>query len=103
MPHAQDPAMIWDILPITSGFEQRIVSWRGGGTANSDQIVPKVFGLSAGAHQIFFKGEEPGTALASFTLLQVIPAAPASVSQSIQLNSAQQPPTTPDGLRIVSP
>jgi hypothetical protein len=86
----QDPAMIWDILPITSGFEQRIVSWRGSGTANSDQFVPKVFGLSAGAHQICFKGEEPGTALASFALLQVIPSPP-------------PPPTTPDGLRIVSP
>jgi hypothetical protein len=99
----QDPAMIWDIMPITSGFEQRIVSWRGGGTQNNDQIVPKVFSLSAGLHQIFFKGETPGTALANFTLLQVVPAAPASVAQSIQLNSAQQPPTTPDGLRIVSP
>ncbi len=98
-----DPTTIWDIMPITSGFEQRIVSWRGGGTQNNDQIVPKVFSLSAGAHQIFFKGETPGTALANFTLLQVVPAAPASVSQSIQLNSAQQPPTTPDGLRIVSP
>jgi len=85
----QDPAMIWDILPITSGFEQRIVSWRGSGTQNNDQIVPKVFGLSAGAHQIRFKGEEPGTALASFTLLQVIPSPP-------------PPPITPDGLRIIS-
>jgi hypothetical protein len=101
----QDPTMIWDILPITSGFEQRIVSWRGSGSENNDQFVPKVFGLSAGAHQIFFKGEEPGTALASFTLLQVIPAAPtapASVLRSIQSNSAQLP-TTPDGLRVVSP
>ena len=74
----QGPTMIWDILPITSGFEQRIVSWRGSGTANSDQFVPKVFGLSAGAHQICFKGEGPGTSLSSFTLLQVLPAAPAA-------------------------
>ena len=86
----QDPAMIWDILPITSGFQQRIVNWRGSGTANSDQFVPKVFGLSAGAHQIYFKGEEPGTALAIITLLQVIPSPPS-------------PPITPDGLRVVSP
>ena len=94
--------MIWDILPITSGFEQRIVSWRGSGTANSDQFVPEVFGLSAGAHQVHFKGEGPGTALASFTLLQVIPTAPASALRSIQ-SSPSQPPTTPDGLRIISP
>jgi hypothetical protein len=100
----QDPTMIWDILPITSGFEQRIVSWRGSGTANNDQFVPKVFGLSAGAHQILFKGEGPGTALASFTLLQVIPAAPAAqapAKRSIQ-SSPAPPPTTPDGLRIIS-
>jgi hypothetical protein len=100
----QEPTMIWDILPITSGFEQRIVSWRGSGTANSDQFVPEVFGLSAGAHQIWFKGEGPGTALATFTLLQVIPAAPAAqapAKRSIQ-SSPSQPPITPDGLRIIS-
>ena len=101
----QDPGTIWDIMPITSGFEQRIVSWRGSGAQNNDQIVPKVFSLSAGSHQIFFKGEQPGTGLASFTLLQVIPAAPAAPAfalRSIQSNLAQ-PPTTPDGLRVVSP
>src|SRR5205814_1817948 len=27
-----DPAMIWDI-PITSGFESQLISWRGTGTA----------------------------------------------------------------------
>jgi hypothetical protein len=101
----QDPTMIWDIMPITSGFQERMVSWRGSGSENNDQIVPKVFSLSAGAHQIYFKGEEPGTSLANFTLLQVIPAAPtapASVLRSIQSNSAPLP-TTPDGLRVVSP
>ncbi len=101
----QEPTMIWDILPITSGFEQRIVSWRGSGTGNNDQIAPKVFSLGAGLHQIFFKGEAPGTGLASFALLQVISTAstaPASVLRSIQSNSTP-PPTTPDGLRIVSP
>jgi hypothetical protein len=70
----QDPTMVWDIMPTTSGFEQRIVSWRGGGSENNDQIVPKVFSLGAGPHQIIFMGREPGTGLASFTLLQVIPA-----------------------------
>ncbi len=100
-----DSTMIWDIMPTTLGFEQRIVSWRGNGSENNDQIVPKVFGLSAGPHQIIFMGREPGTGLASFTLLQVIPAppsSPASVSRSIQSSPAQLP-VTPDGLRIVSP
>jgi hypothetical protein len=67
----QNPTMIWDIMPVTSGFEQRTVSWRGNGSENNDQIVPKVFNLSAGPHQIIFKGREPYTALSSFTLIPV--------------------------------
>jgi hypothetical protein len=67
----QDPTMIWDIMPPTPGFEQRIVSWRGNGSENNDQIVPKTFNLGAGPHQIIFVGGQPGTALAGFTLLQV--------------------------------
>ncbi len=67
----QDSTMIWDIMPITSGFEQRTVSWRGTGSENNDQIDPKTFNLAAGPHQIIFVGREPGTALASFTLIPV--------------------------------
>ncbi|HUA38753.1 MAG TPA: hypothetical protein VMA35_10215, partial [Candidatus Sulfopaludibacter sp.] len=67
----QDPSMIWDITPITSGFEPRMVSWRGNGSENNDQFVPKIFNLGAGQHQIIFMGSEPGTALASFTLIPV--------------------------------
>ncbi len=88
----QDSSMIWDIMPVTSGFEQRIVSWRGGGSENNDQIVPKVFSLSAGPHQIIFVGREPGTALASFTLLQVASTTQA-VSQSMQTASVQSQAT----------
>jgi hypothetical protein len=102
----QDATMIWDIMPITSGFEQRIVSWRGNGSENNDLISPKVFQLSTGSHQITFVGREPGTALASFSLVQVVPAAPTAAPaltlRSIQSNPVQ-PPATPDGLRIVSP
>jgi hypothetical protein len=97
----QSSSMIWDIMPVTSGFEQRIVSWRGNGSENNDQIVPQVFSLSAGSHSIYFVGREPGTALASFTFLQVLPAVPAA-SQLIQATRVP-PPATPDGLRYVSP
>jgi hypothetical protein len=97
--------MIWDIMPITSGFEQRIVSWRGNGSENNDQIVPKIFNLSAGPHQIIFVGRKAGTAMASFTLLQVVSAAPtaatALTSRLLQSNPVQ-PPAAPDGLRIIS-
>jgi hypothetical protein len=65
-----DPTMIWDI-PVTSGFEQRVVSWRGNGAWNSDQFVPKVFDLSAGTHQLVLLGREANTEFASFSLLLV--------------------------------
>ena len=54
----EDPAMIWDI-DVTNGFEERTVNWRGKGTAESDEIVPKCFNLSAGAHKLIIVGREP--------------------------------------------
>jgi len=54
----EDPAMIWDI-DVTNGFEERTVGWRGNGTAESDEIVPKRFNLSAGAHKLIIVGREP--------------------------------------------
>lgn len=65
----QDPAMIWDITP-TSGFEQQNISWRGTGTDIANQFVPKFFNLSAGLHQITFRGREANTQLSSFSLLK---------------------------------
>jgi hypothetical protein len=87
----QNPGMIWDITPLTSGFEERTVSWRGDGSASSDQFVPMIFTLSAGSHQIVFVGGDPGTALASFNLVQVV--------TTVQ---SQSPPAAPDGLRIIA-
>ena len=66
------PTMIWDI-PITSGFEQRIVSWRGDGTDVSNQFVPKVFTLSAGVHQLIIRGRETNTQLQSLAILYYLP------------------------------
>ena len=70
----QDPTMIWDI-PLTSGFEQRIVSWRGTGTESSNQYVPKYFNLNPGVHQLIIRGREANVQLQSFTILQA-PSAP---------------------------
>ncbi len=64
----QDPTMIWDIMPLTSGFEQRIVSWRGNGSENNDQFVPKTFNLGVGPHQIIFVGQRTGYSLGKFYL-----------------------------------
>jgi hypothetical protein len=92
----QNPTMIWDIMPITSGFEQRTVSWRGNGSENNDQIVPKIFNLGAGPHQIVFVGREPYTALSSFVLLPVA-STQSAVSHAISAPSS----TGPENLRVV--
>ncbi len=54
----EDPLMIWDI-DLTSGFEERIVNWRGNGEAGADEFNPKVFKLTAGAHKLYLVGREP--------------------------------------------
>jgi hypothetical protein len=58
-----DPTMIWDI-PVTSGFESRIVSWRGNGTLES----PKVFYLTTGSHTMIVRGREAGLELDKFEI-----------------------------------
>ena len=68
-PPQQDATMIWDIIPITSGFEQRMVSWRGNGSENSDQFVPKIFNLARARIRLFLWGEDrvqPWQALPSY-------------------------------------
>jgi hypothetical protein len=64
----QDPYMVWDI-PVTTGFEPRVVGWRGNGTWDNDEFVPKVFNLSPGSHQLILRGREANTRLQSLTVL----------------------------------
>jgi len=68
-----DPAMIWDILPLTSGFEDRYVSWRGNGTFDSPEFPKKTFFLSAGSHQLVIIGREPNTRLLRISITPVVP------------------------------
>jgi hypothetical protein len=70
-----DPSMIWDVLPLTSGFETRFVGWRGSGTFDHPDSQPKVFSLSAGAHQLIFVGREPNLQIDRFAIVR-IPAPP---------------------------
>lgn len=67
-----DPAMIWDILPLTSGFEERYVSWRGNGTFDKPEFPQKKFFLSVGLHQLVVIGREPHTRLLRLTITPVI-------------------------------
>ncbi|MBU0756497.1 MAG: right-handed parallel beta-helix repeat-containing protein [Nanoarchaeota archaeon] len=57
-----DPYMIWDIS-LTTGFETRTVSWRGDGTFDNNEFIPKVFSLSAGRHVLIIFGRERLTKL----------------------------------------
>jgi hypothetical protein len=62
-----DPTMIWDI-PVTSGFENRTASWRGGGTIDTNEFSPKIFTLSAGQHSLIIIGREADVALDTIQL-----------------------------------
>ncbi|MDB6110579.1 MAG: Fibronectin, type domain protein, partial [Pedosphaera sp.] len=77
----QDPSMTWQI-PITAGFENRIVNWQGSGTWDNPQFVPRVFTLTQGTHQLIIRGREAGTQLDRFAILKV--------------------PQAPQGLRVVA-
>ena len=68
----QDPTMIWDI-PLTAGFEQRVVSWRGNGTDANNQFVPKIFTLTQGSHQLIIRGREANVQLETLAILKVPP------------------------------
>ena len=70
-----DPTMSWDIFPMTTNFQYRIVSWRGTGTDTNNQYIPKIFTLATGTHQIIFAGREANTQLESFSILE-LPATP---------------------------
>ena len=43
------------------------------GDPAADQYIPKVFSLSAGAHQLIIRGREAGTALGTITIAAVRP------------------------------
>lgn len=71
----QDPTMAWDILPPTTGFETRLVSWRGSGTADGNEFVPKYFNLTTGTHQLIIRGREGNVLLDRFAIVKM-PAPP---------------------------
>ena len=65
----QDPVMIWDI-PATTGFQSRVASWRGGGTFDNNQFVPKYFLLSPGDHELIIRGREANTKFKKITIVK---------------------------------
>jgi len=71
-----DPTMIWD-PPVTTGFTNLVVSWRGTGTDTNNQFAPQVFSLASGTHQLIVRGREAGMQLAGFVIVPyAVPPAP---------------------------
>jgi hypothetical protein len=66
----QSPIMIWDI-PKTSGFEKRLVGWRGNGTQDANQYIPAVFTLTPGLHQLIVLGRDNNTKLQSIEIIKI--------------------------------
>lgn len=54
----QDPEMTWDIIPLTQGFQERTVSWRGSRAFDNNEFNPKYFQISSGSHTLFIVGRE---------------------------------------------
>jgi hypothetical protein len=69
-----NPLMSWDI-PVSTGLTSRTVSWRGNGNGDpaSAQYSPKVFTLSAGAHQLIIRGQEAATILGAISIAATPP------------------------------
>ena len=68
-----DPVNIWDI-PMTTGFTNEIVTWRGNGTNDQTSVYPQQnFSLNAGLHQLIIEGREAGTELGPVTIVQLQP------------------------------
>ena len=82
-----DPSDIWDIISLTNGFEQRIVSKRGEGTFTSPEFEPAVWELTAGSHTLTIRGRERNTLLKSISIIPVG-------------TPGGRPPISPDGLRF---
>jgi hypothetical protein len=69
-----DPVMIWDV-PVSATLTRHLVSWRGNGNGSpgSSQYNPKVFDLSAGAHQLIIRGREGNARLSSLSIVAAPP------------------------------
>ena len=69
-----DPAMAWDI-PVTAGFTNSLISWRGESEPASIRIARKVFKLSEGKHRLILRGNAGNVQLARIAVLR-LPAPP---------------------------
>jgi hypothetical protein len=79
-----DTSMIWDV-PITVGFEERTVSWRGGISPDGSGSTNKVFNLVPGEHSLIIRGREAGTLLDKVEVAKAPIALPTATATVITL------------------
>jgi hypothetical protein len=75
------PTTVWDVSPLTTGAEARLVTWRGS-SVGVPEFSPKTFTLTAGEHTFYIYGREAGMQIDQITL---IPPATLSGKSSGQL------------------
>ena len=59
---------IWDIVELTTGFENRLMNIRGTGSFDVPEFKPATVNLSTGTNYIIFAGRENDTQLQDFSL-----------------------------------
>jgi len=52
------PFFIWDVIPVTTGFQDRYIGARGEGTFDNPSYPTNFFNLSAGEHKLFIYVQE---------------------------------------------
>jgi hypothetical protein len=75
------PDMIWDVVTVTSGFEDRYVSWRGPtGSPTLPDVPLKTWTLAAGTNTLIIRGREANMQLAHITVEPVQTSTPVNVA-----------------------
>ena len=91
-----DTSMIWDI-PLTTGFEERTVSWRERAAPDGNTSTPKVFSITLGEHNLIVRGREANTLLDKVEVLKV-----PVVQPTITVPSAGTLTQTPTSISLTS-
>ena len=70
------PTAIWDVLPLTTGVQERTVGWRGNGGPSTPETPIKSWNLTAGVHTLYIRGREASMELDYITVEADIPIPP---------------------------
>ena len=63
---------IWDV-GVTTGFQDKTVTWRGSGNPATPEFSPKFWTLSSGIHTLYIRGREPGMQINSIQVVAETP------------------------------